>query len=121
MIRGTLKQPGRESPYRERPAEENLDLFRRKAGEEIVDQLYHFEIHGRHLALRPELTPSISRLVIARAGARVSRPASSSCSETGAVETGRDSGAFTSAAGPSAPAGSAEGGMEKETLRDIGG
>ncbi len=32
--RGTLTEPGRESPYRERPAEESLDLFRRmKAGE----------------------------------------------------------------------------------------
>src|SRR5690606_27503984 len=32
--RGTLTQPGRESPYRNRPVEENLDLFRRmRAGE----------------------------------------------------------------------------------------
>jgi glutaminyl-tRNA synthetase len=32
--RGTLTEPGRESPYRNRPAEENLDLFRRmRAGE----------------------------------------------------------------------------------------
>ena len=32
--RGTLTEPGRESPYRDRPVEENLDLFRRmKAGE----------------------------------------------------------------------------------------
>ena len=32
--RGTLTQPGRNSPFRERPAEESLDLFRRmKAGE----------------------------------------------------------------------------------------
>ncbi len=32
--RGTLKEPGRNSPYRDRPAEENLDLFRRmRAGE----------------------------------------------------------------------------------------
>ncbi len=27
--RGTLTEPGKESPFRERPAEENLDLFRR--------------------------------------------------------------------------------------------
>lgn len=27
--RGTLKEPGKESPYRDRPVEENLDLFRR--------------------------------------------------------------------------------------------
>jgi glutaminyl-tRNA synthetase len=32
--RGTLTEPGKESPYRERSAEENLDLFKRmKAGE----------------------------------------------------------------------------------------
>lgn len=32
--RGTLKEPGKESPYRNRSVEENLDLFRRmKAGE----------------------------------------------------------------------------------------
>ncbi len=32
--RGTLTEPGRASPYRERPAEESLDLFRRmRAGE----------------------------------------------------------------------------------------
>ncbi len=50
------------------PIVEHADLFMRKAGEEIVDQLYHFELHGRHLALRPEMTPSIARMVIARAG-----------------------------------------------------
>jgi len=51
------------------PTVEHAELFTRKAGEEIVDQLYHFELHDRHLALRPEMTPSIARMVIARAGA----------------------------------------------------
>lgn len=50
------------------PMVEHAELFTRKAGEEIVDQLYHFEIHDRHLALRPEMTPSIARMVIARQG-----------------------------------------------------
>ena len=50
------------------PMLEHAELFTRKAGEEIVDQLYHFEIHDRHLALRPEMTPSIARMVIAQAG-----------------------------------------------------
>jgi histidyl-tRNA synthetase len=50
------------------PMVEHAELFTRKAGEEIVDQLYHFELHDRHLALRPEMTPSIARMVIARAG-----------------------------------------------------
>jgi histidyl-tRNA synthetase len=50
------------------PMLEHAELFTRKAGEEIVDQLYHFELHDRHLALRPEMTPSIARMVIARQG-----------------------------------------------------
>ena len=34
LARGTLTEPGRNSPFRERPVDENLDLFRRmKAGE----------------------------------------------------------------------------------------
>lgn len=51
------------------PMVEHLDLFRRKAGEEIIDQLYHFELHDRELALRAEMTPSIARMIIARQGA----------------------------------------------------
>ncbi len=51
------------------PVVEHAELFTRKAGEEIVEQLYHFELHGRHLALRPEMTPSLARMVIARHGA----------------------------------------------------
>jgi histidyl-tRNA synthetase len=51
------------------PMVEHLDLFRRKAGEEIVDQLYHFTLHDRELALRAEMTPSLARMVIARQGA----------------------------------------------------
>jgi histidyl-tRNA synthetase len=50
------------------PVLEYADLFTRKAGEEIVDQLYHFELHGRRYALRGEITPSIARMVMARAG-----------------------------------------------------
>ncbi len=50
------------------PLVEHAELFIRKAGEEIVDQLYHFTLHERHLALRPEFTPSLARLVMARAG-----------------------------------------------------
>ena len=50
------------------PMVEHAELFTRKAGEEIVDQLYHFELHDRHLALRPEMTPSVARMVIARQG-----------------------------------------------------
>jgi histidyl-tRNA synthetase len=51
------------------PIVEHAELYQRKAGEEIVDQLYHFTLHGRHLALRGEFTPSLARMVMARQGA----------------------------------------------------
>jgi histidyl-tRNA synthetase len=51
------------------PVLEHAELFTRKAGEEIVEQLYHFELHGRRYALRGEFTPSLARMVMARAGA----------------------------------------------------
>ena len=35
--RGTLTEPGKDSPYRERPAEESLDLFRRMRAGEFPD------------------------------------------------------------------------------------
>ncbi len=35
--RGTLTEPGTESPYRDRPAEESLDLFRRMRAGEFAD------------------------------------------------------------------------------------
>jgi len=35
--RGTLREPGRESPYRDRPVEENLDLFERMKKGEFAD------------------------------------------------------------------------------------
>ncbi|XP_011620508.1 histidine--tRNA ligase, chloroplastic/mitochondrial isoform X3 [Amborella trichopoda] len=47
------------------PVLESEALFIRKAGEEISEQLYNFEDKGgRRVALRPELTPSLARLVI---------------------------------------------------------
>ena len=38
--RGTLTEPGRESPHRERPREESLDLFRRMRAGEFADGEY---------------------------------------------------------------------------------
>ncbi|KAF2312155.1 hypothetical protein GH714_028308 [Hevea brasiliensis] len=56
------------------PVLESEALFIRKAGEEIRDQLYCFEDRGnRRVALRPELTPSLARLVIQK-GKLVSLP-----------------------------------------------
>ncbi len=51
------------------PIVEHAELYQRKAGEEIVDQLYHFILHDRHLALRGEFTPSLARMVMSRQGA----------------------------------------------------
>ncbi|XP_050243165.1 histidine--tRNA ligase, chloroplastic/mitochondrial isoform X3 [Quercus robur] len=56
------------------PVLESEALYIRKAGEEIRDQLYCFEDRGnRRVALRPELTPSLARLVIQK-GKSVSLP-----------------------------------------------
>ena len=52
------------------PVLEHEDLYTRKQGEEITQQLYNFQDKGdRKVALRPEMTPSLARMVMARAGA----------------------------------------------------
>ncbi len=49
------------------PTLEPLELFTRKSGEEIVSQLFHFvDQGGREVSLRPELTPSLARMVGSR-------------------------------------------------------
>jgi histidyl-tRNA synthetase len=49
---------------------ESLEILERKAGEEIVHQIYAFEDKsGRRLALRPEVTPSLARMIAARQSA----------------------------------------------------
>lgn len=49
------------------PLMEPLELYTRKSGEDIVGQLYAFEDKaGREIALRPEMTPSLARMVAAR-------------------------------------------------------
>jgi len=48
------------------PPLEPLELFTTKSGEEIVGQLFDFEDKGkRHVALRPEMTPTLARMVAA--------------------------------------------------------
>ncbi len=52
------------------PPLEPLELYTQKSGEEIVGQLYHFQDKGdRAVALRPEMTPTLARMVGARAQA----------------------------------------------------
>jgi histidyl-tRNA synthetase len=48
------------------PPLESLELFTTKSGEEIVGQLYNFKDKGeREISLRPEMTPSLARMVAA--------------------------------------------------------
>jgi histidyl-tRNA synthetase len=50
------------------PPLEPLELYTAKSGDEIVGQLYNFVDKGdRPVALRPEMTPSLARMVAARA------------------------------------------------------
>src|SRR5437016_10588613 len=52
------------------PPLEPLDLYTKKSGDEIVGQLYNFVDKGeREVALRPEMTPTVARMVAARANA----------------------------------------------------
>jgi len=49
------------------PVLEHVELYERKAGEEIVGQMYNFaDKEGDHVTLRPEMTPSLARLVLNR-------------------------------------------------------
>ena len=48
------------------PPLEPLELFTTKSGEEIVGQLYKFQDKGgREISLRPEMTPTLARMVAA--------------------------------------------------------
>lgn len=54
----------------EGPIFEYLDLYTLKSGEGIVSELFNFEDRGgRRFAIRPEMTPTLARMVAARAGA----------------------------------------------------
>jgi histidyl-tRNA synthetase len=46
------------------PIFEYLQMYQIKSGDEIVEQLFNFEDRGgRHLAIRPEITPTLARMV----------------------------------------------------------
>jgi histidyl-tRNA synthetase len=52
------------------PVLESESLYTRKAGEEVTQQLYNFVDKGdRAVALRPEMTPSLARMVMSKKGA----------------------------------------------------
>ena len=64
--RGVAKRYGYEA-Y-DAPLLEPVDLYEAKSGQEIVsEQMYSFVDRGeRHMAIRPEMTPSVSRMIAAR-------------------------------------------------------
>ncbi|HVJ79993.1 MAG TPA: histidine--tRNA ligase [Planctomycetia bacterium] len=52
------------------PILENLDLYLRKSGAEIVGQLFNVVTQGEQkLAIRPEMTPSLARMIAAKQAA----------------------------------------------------
>ncbi|MEP7286494.1 MAG: HisS family protein [Chloroflexota bacterium] len=50
----------------ETPLVEYADLLLTKAGDDAVNRLFNFEMHGRQLCLRPEFTASAARLYVER-------------------------------------------------------
>lgn len=46
------------------PVLENQGLYTRKGGDDITKEMYAFELDGAKLALRPEMTPSLARMVM---------------------------------------------------------
>ncbi len=69
-ITGTWRRVARSFGFTEYdgPTLEEMDLYRKKnSGGEILGQLYSFEDRGgREVALRPEMTPTLARMLIAR-------------------------------------------------------
>ena len=67
---GKLRQVVESFGYQEydAPILESLDIYLAKSGQEIInDQLYSFTDKGeRQVAIRPEMTPSVSRMVAGR-------------------------------------------------------
>ncbi|PSQ42483.1 histidine--tRNA ligase [Halobacteriales archaeon QS_9_68_42] len=71
-----LEKTARRYGFREvgTPALERTQMYVDKSGEGIVEELYAFEDKGgRGVALTPELTPTVARMVVARQGA-LARP-----------------------------------------------
>eukprot|EP00629_Pelagomonadales_sp_RCC1024_P000414 CAMPEP_0119273858 /NCGR_PEP_ID=MMETSP1329-20130426/10986_1 /TAXON_ID=114041 /ORGANISM="Genus nov. species nov., Strain RCC1024" /LENGTH=560 /DNA_ID=CAMNT_0007274109 /DNA_START=201 /DNA_END=1880 /DNA_ORIENTATION=+ len=64
---GEMRATAREFGFKEydAPVLEHVELYERKAGEEITDQMYCFvDKEGARVTLRPEMTPSLARMVL---------------------------------------------------------
>ncbi len=72
FIIGTWREVARRYAFAEYdgPPLEPLELYTRKSGDEIVGQLYSFsDKGGREVSLRPEMTPTLARMVASKANA----------------------------------------------------
>ena len=66
---GAFREAARSAAFEQYDAcvVESYELLSRKAGEEVGEQIYHFlDKSERHLALRPEMTPTLARMVAQR-------------------------------------------------------
>ena len=66
---GTVESVARRYGFREigTPAVESAQMYADKSGEGILEELYAFaDQGGREVALTPELTPTVARMVVAR-------------------------------------------------------
>jgi len=72
--RGTLTEPGQESPYRNRPIEENLDLFTRMRAGEFEDGAYvlraKIDMTSPNITMRDPILYRIKRATHYRTGAQ---------------------------------------------------
>jgi histidyl-tRNA synthetase len=71
---GTFHEVARSFGFEEydTPILESEELYIRKAGEEITEQMYNFiSKDGHRVALRPEMTPSLARLLLGRGKAQL--------------------------------------------------
>ncbi len=69
IVTDTLEATARRYGFREigTPALERTQMYVDKSGEEIVEELYSFtDAGGREVALTPELTPTVARMVVAK-------------------------------------------------------
>ena len=54
------------------PVLERQELYKRKAGEEITQQMYSFvDKDGVEVTLRPEMTPTLARMVLSRGASMI--------------------------------------------------
>ncbi|KAL1522631.1 hypothetical protein AB1Y20_017612 [Prymnesium parvum] len=68
---GKFREVARQFAFQEydAPVLENEELYKRKGGEEITQQMYNFvDKDGKSVTLRPEMTPTLARMVLSCGG-----------------------------------------------------